>query len=267
VPENPSDVSLRDEDLAAGPTGAARDSSSGRRRVRVRSDWRQGGHAVRRWNTGLLSIALFGVGLGLVGSTLLGQLSFPGAAVASSAALWIGLGVPVIVALRRGRPAGLFRVRSIDLLWGLGIGGALRLLQGWLNGANSSPFPTLGSTETSSTWEWMWSSGIPSVFVSPLIEEFFFRAVILVGVYQLLRRSVGVVAAATTGLLVSAGGFVLLHGAFSPLPLGGGIQLFAVGAACALLVLLSGRIWGAVLAHVVYNLSYLLLAIVGTMLA
>ena len=35
----------------------------------------------------------------------------------------------------------------------------------------------------------------------------------------------------------------------------------------ALLVLLTGRIWGAVLTHVIYNVSYLVLVVVGTTLA
>ncbi|WP_269453427.1 CPBP family intramembrane glutamic endopeptidase [Microbacterium testaceum] len=182
-------------------------------------------------------------------------------------ALWAGLGLPVVVALRRARPAGLLRVRSIDLLWGLGVGGGLRLLQGWLSGAGYSTFPSLPSSPDSTAWGWLWSYGVPSILVAPVIEEFFFRAVILVGVYQLLRRGVGPLAAATTALLTSAGGFVLLHSAFSSLSLADGVQFFAVGAACALVVLLSGRIWGAVLAHLVYNASFMALAVVGTILA
>jgi membrane protease YdiL (CAAX protease family) len=230
-------------------------------------DWRQGGAAVRKWNYLVLTAALFGVGGGLVVSVTLSRLGGAWAPLASSVALWVGLGLPVIVALRRSRPAGLLRVRSIDLLWGLGIGCGLRLLQGWLSGAGSSTFPSLPGFVDSSVWGWVWSYGVPSVLVAPVIEEFLFRAVILVGIYQLLRRSVGAVAAATTALLASAGSFVLLHAAFNSLSLADGIQFFCVGAACGLVVLLSGRIWGAVLTHVVYNVSYLVLAVVGTILA
>ncbi|WZH38928.1 MAG: CPBP family intramembrane metalloprotease [Microbacterium enclense] len=215
----------------------------------------------------VLSTALVGIGGGLLVSVGLSRLAAPWAQPASSVALWMGLGVGIVAALVRARPAGLLRVRPIDLLWGLSVGGALRILQGWLGGADSSPFPTLPNSGDSPVWGWVWSYGVPSVLVAPVVEEFFFRAVILVGVYQLLRRSVGAVAAATTALLVSAGGFVLLHSAFSPLSLGDGVQLFTVGTACGLVVMLTGRIWGAVLAHMVYNVSYLLLAIIGTILA
>lgn len=229
-------------------------------------DWRQGGTAVRKWNYLVLTTALVGVGAGLIVSVTLNRLGGPWTPFASSIALWAGLGVPVVVAFKRARPAGLLRMRSIDLLWGVGIGGGLRLLQGWLSAADSSTFPTLLRSGVSSVWDGIWSYGIPSVLFAPVIEEFFFRAVILVAVYQLLRRSVGALAAATTALLTSAGGFVLLHAAFSSLSLADGIQFFAVGAVCGLMVLLSGRIWGAVLTHLVYNVTYLALAIVGTIL-
>jgi len=45
-----------------------------------------------------------------------------------------------------------------------------------------------------------------------------------------------------------------------------GVLLFTVGAVCSLTVLLTGRIWGAVLIHIVYNASFLALVIVGTAL-
>jgi len=60
---------------------------------------------------------------------------------------------------------------------------------------------------------------------------------------------------------------VLLHSAFESLALASGVQLFVVGAVCALTVLLTGRMWGAVCIHVVYNVSFLMLAVLGTMLA
>lgn len=267
VPGKLSDAPAADESVAADGSVASIDSSRSRgRRRRRRLDWRQGGTAVRKWNYLVLTTALVGVGAGLIVSVTLNRLGGPWTPFASSIALWAGLGIPVVVAFKRARPAGLLQMRSIDLLWGVGIGGGLRLLQGWLSGADSSTFPTLLRSDGSSVWDGIWSYGIPSVLFAPVIEEFFFRAVILVAVYQLLRRSVGALAAATTALLTSAGGFVLLHAAFSSLSLADGIQFFAVGAVCGLIVLLSGRIWGAVLTHLIYNMTYLALAIVGTIL-
>jgi len=177
------------------------------------------------------------------------------------------MGVAVIYALSRARPAGLLRLRAIDLLWGIGVGLGLRALQGWLAGVNLSAFPTIATLDGSSGIAWMFTVAVPAVFVAPVLEEFFFRAVVLVGVYQLFRRAVGIGAAATTAVLTSAGAFVLLHAVGGVLALQDGIQLFVVGCACAVLVIVTGRIWGAVLAHVVYNATYIALLVVGSALS
>lgn len=172
----------------------------------------------------------------------------------------------VIFALTRSIPAGLLRFRPIDLMWGAGLGVGLRLLQGWMEGIESSAFPTVVTLDGSLPQTWWFTTALPAGVVAPVLEEFFFRAVVLVAVYQLFRRSVGLVAASLTALLASAGGFVLLHSAFEALTLTGGVQLFAVGVTCSLTVLLTGRIWGAVCIHAVYNVTFLALALLGTLL-
>ncbi len=100
-----------------------------------------------------------------------------------------------------------------------------------------------------------------------MLEEFFFRAVILVTAYRLLRRSVGSLAGGMSAALISAGTFVLVHQAFAPLPLAAAFQLSLLGIVCAAVVLSTGRIWGAVLAHVVYNVTFLGLGVMGSLLA
>ncbi|WP_454170179.1 CPBP family intramembrane glutamic endopeptidase [Microbacterium paulum] len=238
-----------------------------RRRRRPRTDWRQGGRTVRPWNVTVLAVALVGVGLGVVGGGLLARAPLPWAPFASTLVLWAGMLAAVGFAFARSRPAGLLKARPIDLLWGVGLGFALRLLQGWLSGADASAFPSAPTLDGALPTSWWLTEALPAGLVAPVVEEFFFRTVVLVVVFQLLRRAVGSVAAGLTALLVSAGGFVLLHGAAGALSLTDGIQLFAVGGTCALLVLLTGRIWGAVLTHVIYNVSYLVLVVVGTVLA
>jgi membrane protease YdiL (CAAX protease family) len=234
------------------------------RRRRKRTDWRLGGRAVRRWDLSVIAAALIGVGLGVVGGGVVSRLLVPWAPIASTVILWAGLGAAVVFAFVRARPAGLLRFRPIDVLWGVGLGLGLRLLQGWLSGADAATFPSATSLDGSLPSAWWLTDALPAGLIAPVIEEFFFRTVVLVAVYQLLRRSVGGVAAGMTALLVSAGGFVLLHATAGALTLTDGIQLFAVGATCALVVLLTGRIWGAVLTHIVYNVSYLALVLVGT---
>lgn len=244
-------------------TPALGETPSRRRRAR-RTDWRQGGRAVRRWDATVLAVALVCAGAGVIGGALVARIVAPWSPMVSSLVLWAGLLVAVAYAFSRGRPAGLLRFRPVDLLWGVVFGVALRLLYGWLQGVGAG-FPTVAAIDGRVPVSWWLTDAVPGALVAPLVEEFFFRAVVLVCVYQLLRRGLGGVAAGMTALLVSAGGFVLMHSVAGALSLSDGAQLFTVGATCALLVLLTGRIWGAVVTHVVYNATYLALALIGTM--
>ncbi|MEV8239982.1 CPBP family intramembrane glutamic endopeptidase [Microbacterium testaceum] len=204
------------------------------------------------------------MGLGLVSATTISASNAPLGGVLSAVAMWVCMGGAVIFAFTRGRPAGLMRLRAIDLLWGASFGLGLRLLQGGLSGSGAEPFPSAATLDGSLSLEWWFTTGLASGGIAPFVEEFFFRAVVLIAIYQVLRRAVGGVAAGFTATLASAGGFVLFHAAFNPATLVDSIQLFAVGAVCGVLVLLTGRIWGAVLVHICYNVSYLVLVVVAT---
>ncbi|WP_314452506.1 CPBP family intramembrane glutamic endopeptidase [uncultured Microbacterium sp.] len=190
----------------------------------------------------------------------------PWAAVASLLPLWLGMAAPAALFLARSRPKGLLRFRATDLVWGLGLGMGLRLVQGLLERADAQPFPTVQSIGGPFSSGWWLEQVLASGVVAPVAEEFFFRAVILVTVYRLLRRQTGAVAAGAAALLCSAGTFVLLHEAFALLSVSAAVQLFLVGSLCAAVVLFTGRIWGAVIAHVVYNVTFLALSVVGSVL-
>lgn len=222
---------------------------------------------MRTWNLTVLAVAAIGVGAGVIGGGLVSRIAAPWAPLASTAVLWAGMLAAVGFAFTRGRPAGLLRFRAIDLLWGVGFGLGLRLLQGWLSGADAGAFPSAATLDGSLPTTWWLTEALPAAVVAPPVEEFFFRAVILVTVYQLLRRSAGGFAAGVAALLVSSGGFVLLHAMGGSLSVADAVQLLAVGGTGGLLVLLTGRIWGAVLTHVVYNASYLALVAAGTLLS
>ena len=84
---------------------------------------------MRPWNVTVLAVALVGVGLGVVGGGLLARAPLPWAPFASTLVLWAGMLAAVGFAFARSRPAGLLKARPIDLLWGVGLGFALRLLQ------------------------------------------------------------------------------------------------------------------------------------------
>ena len=69
-------------------------------------------------------------------------------------------------------------------------------------------------------------------------------------------RPFGRLTAGLVALLVSTGLFVLVHGLDrSTLAAGCVLSLALLGLVCGLLVLLTGRIWGAVLVHVVFNVD------------
>ena len=222
---------------------------------------------MRQWKGLVLSVALVGLGVGVLAASLIDTLwSSPWAPLASTAALWVGMLVPVVYAFTRGRPAGLLRFRGTDLIWGLALGIALRVLQGWVTDADAQPFPTGPLVEGRLAPTWLLTDAIPSGLIAPVVEEFFFRTVVLVAVYSLLRRAAGSFAAALGAVLVSTATFILIHAIDGSLPLTESISLGAVGLVCSLLVVLTGRIWGAVLVHIVYNTSMLLLIAAGSAL-
>lgn len=214
----------------------------------------------------MLVSAAVGGGIGVLAAVLMARIAAPWAPTVSLLTLWAGLLGAVVWAFVRARPAGILTFRPTDLVWGLGVGLGLRIIQGLSSDANSAPFPS------SASFSGMLSVGnagdaFAAGLAGPVIEEFFFRAVLLVALYQLFRRSLGHVAAGVTATLASAGAFICLHAAFGSLTLSDGLQLFLVGVACSGLVIMTGRIWGAVLTHIVYNVSFVLLGILGTALA
>ncbi|QKJ20234.1 CPBP family glutamic-type intramembrane protease [Microbacterium hominis] len=93
------------------------------------------------------------------------------------------------------------------------------------------------------------------VVVTPVVEELFFRGLLQRSLAQVLARPVGAVAAAVASVLASVLGFVALHAlaVTGPIPLGLIVGSVTVGLGCALLTVLTGRIGGAIVAHVVSN--------------
>jgi membrane protease YdiL (CAAX protease family) len=206
-------------------------------------------------------MALLSAGVGVIGGTLMSRLDTQYAPILSLATLWLGLMVGVLYAFLRSRPAALLTLKPQDFLWGAVLGLALRLIQGVTSDAGSSPFPSPGSGTDPH------AQALLAGVLGPVVEEVFFRGVVVVVVYQLLRRSIGVASAATSAALFSTGAFVLIHAVFQPLTLVDGFGLFLVSMTCSGVVLLTGRLWGAVLAHMIYNATFLALVLLGGALA
>ena len=252
---------------AVMPAPTSDDAPPRRRRRSRRTDWRLGGTAVRRWDGIVLAIALMGVGVGVFASTLISATwQSPWSGLVSQVVLWVGMIFPIAYAFRRGRPAGLLAFRPVDVLYAVTLGVFLRILQGWITDAGSQPIPSIATLDGSLSPTWLLTDAVPAGLIAPTVEEFFFRGVILVAVYSMLRRPAGSFAAGLAAVLVSTATFVLLHAVDGSLPLTEALPLGAVGLTCALLVMLTGRIWGAVLVHVVYNATMLALVAAGTLL-
>ncbi|MDR7112937.1 membrane protease YdiL (CAAX protease family) [Microbacterium trichothecenolyticum] len=256
-------------EVAAEPAPA--DDAAPRRSRRssheARTDWRLGGRTVYRWREGLLAIALISLGAGvLLGSLIAAVWDSPWAAASATAIVWIGMLLPVVWAFTRSRPIGLLRLRAVDVLYGVVLGALLRTTQGWIEGLDGTPaeWPGLVQVGGSIPLSSMIVDVVGPVVVAPVVEEFFFRAVVLVSLYTVLRRPFGKLTAGMVAALGSTALFVVMHGISGAADVSGVVSLSLLGLVCALLVLLTGRIWGAVLVHVVYNASYVALALLAS---
>lgn len=179
--------------------------------------------------------------------------------------LWSGMLATVILAFVEKSRAGIFRFRFVDLVWGVGIALIIRLIAGGVGHANSTPFPN-SPTLRDSPQAWALEQAVSAGLIGPVVEELFFRGVILVAVYVALQPITNRWISGAAATVVSAGLFTLTHASFATISIQDAFQLFTLGAGCSLLVLLTGRISGAVILHAFYNLMFLALTAVGTVL-
>lgn len=239
------------------------------RSPRRRRTWVEGGTSVQHWGWELLGWAVLALGAGLVAGAALNEfLPQPLGSTLSLLALWVAFAVPVLLAFRRSVPRALLRFRPLDLLYALALGILLRIVQGWLDmaagGTGAWPaYPTAGGALPSG---WLFDELVAATVVGPVLEEFFFRGLILVAAYTAVRRLAGRGVAGFAATLVSTGLFVAAHALLVPAAWDQALSLALVGIVASLLVLLTGRIWAAVLMHVVYNGMWVALATVGTLL-
>ncbi|WP_157811319.1 CPBP family intramembrane glutamic endopeptidase [Microbacterium lacus] len=241
-----------------------------RRRRRPARDWREGGSTVRRWGYDLLGWTMLSFGAGILGSSALSTLAPTlGGGLIAPLVMWAGMLVPIVLAFSRSRPRMLLRFRWVDLLYGVVLGGALRVVQGWLDVAAgaSGAFPSYPTVNGSLTPDWWFTEALTPVIIGPTIEELFFRGVLLVAIFTVVRRAFGKGFAAFIALVVTTGVFVLAHGISGAVGWDDAVVFTLVGLVVGLLVLLTGRIWGALLVHMVFNGTYVLLALTGTLLA
>ncbi|MDR5701471.1 CPBP family intramembrane glutamic endopeptidase [Agromyces aerolatus] len=192
-------------------------------------------------------------------------------AVGAYLVVWVPLGVAVVVAARGARRSGgapLFArpwIRPIDLLWGVGAGFMMRGVSAVIELVVLGRMSGTGlQLEIDPTMAWFTLLLAP-VLLGPVIEECFFRGLTLPTLRDATDASGASRATSTIiAVLASSALFALLHTLESPSPtlaLVTGLSTFAFGLAAAVIVVLTGRIGGAIVAHIVYNAMLILLLV------
>jgi membrane protease YdiL (CAAX protease family) len=263
---------VADVDALEGDGGSDPDRRSRRHGPRPRREWRTGGTTVERWNWLLVGWGVLALGAAVLAATA--STEFIGRTAGGwigTVAVWVALILPVVFAYRMSVPRGLLRFRPVDLLFGLVLGVALRFVAGGLAQAATgwSPWPTYMTVDGALPGSWWFNDLVVPVVIGPVLEEFFFHGFLLVLLYTVFRRMTAVRSVAGIGaLLVTTGLFVLLHQLTGSLVAtwDGAVSIALVGLVGGLLVLLTGRLWPALLLHVAFNGSYVVLALVGTLL-
>lgn len=138
------------------------------------------------------------------------------------------------------------RFRPIDALWGLGAGLLARvaatLIEIGVYGRAAPPALTLDDG-----W-WLFTAVLAPTVIAPVIEELFFRGLLL----RVLQRAGG----SSVAVTVSSIAFAALHllAATSPAQLlVVGLATLAFGVVTGVLAVVTGRIGAAIIAHVVFN--------------
>ncbi|MFG6446497.1 CPBP family intramembrane glutamic endopeptidase [Microbacterium sp. P07] len=261
------DDDARESSAQDGPRRSRRSSGDS---SRPRRTWRQGGTSVRRWGWELVGWAVLALGVGVLGATVATEvIGGDIGALLSQLILWGAFAVPVVLALARARPRGLLRFRPVDLLFGLVLGGMLRVAQGWfeVRAGGTGAWPSYPGVAGSLPGGWLFDEFLTGVVIAPVLEEFFFRGLVLVAVYTAVRRMAGREVAMFASAIASTALFVIAHTLLAPLAWDAVVSLTLVGLVASLLVLLTGRLWAAVVTHVVYNGLWIAMATIGSLLA
>lgn len=200
-------------------------------------------------------------------SSVFRELSPPAGQVGSLLLLWAGLFGAAIYAVFAMRPVGILSFRGADVVWALAIATLFRLVVGVVHGAERSPFPIASVSASQSLADWAFTNFVFAGLAGPLVEESFFRLALLPVIFMLLVPRFGALGGGVFAVFVSAAGFAALHIVYNAPDAASAVELFVLGFLCSSLVLLTGRVWGAVLLHVSYNVVFLAFSVAGFVLS
>lgn len=99
-----------------------------------------------------------------------------------------------------------------------------------------------------------------AVLISPIVEELYFRGLLVRALFDAVGEA-GRIGASIVAVATSTAAFVVLHiiAAGALVPFGLLVGSLGVGIGCGVLVVVTGRLGGAIVAHVFYNASGLAL--------
>ena len=165
------------------------------------------------------------------------------------------------------RDIGL-RFSWLDIFFGIGIGLLARSVASIVEIAYYGRMNGLGVTFGEIVYDGWWVFGalLAPIFIAPFIEEVFFRGLVLGTTLRLSSRAMKMPNALIASVLVSAVSFTALHLAevtniTAALVLGLSTLIFGLGSAT--LAAATGRIGGSIVAHVTFNGSLVLAALLA----
>jgi membrane protease YdiL (CAAX protease family) len=178
------------------------------------------------------------------------------------------------------------RIRPLDLLWGLTIGVLARVVASVLEIALYGRMATGGAVlgvPVHDGW-WVFGALLAPVLLAPVLEEVFFRGLVLRAVAGATERSGGAGGGGAGGagggagaggsravslgiaVVVSGAVFALVHvlqaGSVSEVAVVG-LSTFVFGVGAGVVAALTGRVGGAVVAHVTFNALVVVPAVLG----
>jgi membrane protease YdiL (CAAX protease family) len=160
------------------------------------------------------------------------------------------------------------RVTALDVLFGLGAGLLLRAFASVAEIAFYGRMSGLGVQFGDIVYDGWWVFGtlLAPILLAPFIEELFFRGLVQRTARRVSERVLPAGLAVFVSIVVSAALFAVLHLAESTNATAAavlGISTFALGLTSALIAALTGRIGGSIIAHMTFNGSLVLAALMA----
>ena len=160
------------------------------------------------------------------------------------------------------------RITALDVLFGLGAGLLLRAFASVVEIAFYGRMSGLGVQFGDIVYDGWWVFGtlLAPILLAPFIEELFFRGLVQRTARRVSERIMPAGLAMFVSIVVSAALFAVLHLTESTNATAAavlGISTFALGLTSALIAALTGRSGGSIVAHMTFNGSLVLAALMA----